>query len=57
MMETNLNTNHVENNGVSTIIHDNQIYSDVDLLKAGANEIKEDNVANVHLVWVSVIVP
>ena len=49
-METNLGTNHVENTAAPTIVHDKQIYSDADLLKAGANEIKEDNVASVQLV-------
>jgi hypothetical protein len=49
-METDLKTNHAENSGTPAVIHDSQIYSDVDLRKAGVNDNKEDNVANTHLV-------
>jgi len=49
-MEKDLDSSHVEDNNASSATHSAQVILDSDLLKAGADEIKEDNVANIHLV-------
>lgn len=49
-MEKNLNPSHVESNGTPAVVLPPQIVTDVDLLKVGADEIREDKVANVYLV-------
>ena len=49
-MEGNMKHRHVEESGAPTVVQGAQIVSEVDLVKAGADDIKEDNVANIHLV-------
>jgi len=49
-MDGYLRSIHVEDSGPPAVIQGAQIVSNVDLMKAGADDIKEDNVANVHLV-------
>lgn len=49
-MENKTALRHLENrNDLASVIPAN-IYTDEHLLKAGANGVKEDSVANVHLV-------
>ncbi len=49
-MEKDSNASHVERSDSAAVVLPPQIVSDADLLKAGADSIKEDAVANVHLV-------
>lgn len=48
-MERDLKASHVEESGNGPIVLPPQVVSDADLLKAGADRVEEDNVANVHL--------
>ena len=50
-MERDLNSRHVEDktNNDPNVVHGEQV-TDADLLKAGAEEIREDDVLNVDLV-------
>jgi hypothetical protein len=50
-MEAHLNASHLErkNENSPNVVHGGQV-TDNDLLKAGVDEIREDNVANVDLV-------
>lgn len=50
-MERGLNSSHVEqkNDHAATVFHGEQV-TDADLLKAGVDELREDNVMNVDLV-------
>jgi hypothetical protein len=52
-MERDLTSSHIEerNENTQNVVHGGQV-TDADLLKAGVEEIKEDNVANVDLVRV-----
>jgi len=54
-MEENLESSHVEESGAPTVLQGAQVVSDVDLVKAGADDIQEDNVANVHLMSLSIL--
>jgi hypothetical protein len=49
-MEKNLNSSHVERRDNPTIVHSGEVYTDEVLSKAGVEELREDTVANVHLV-------
>lgn len=50
-MERDLNAAHIEekSDNAPNVVHGGQV-TDADLLKAGIDEIREDNVANVDLV-------
>ena len=49
-MERDLHSSHIEGNGRTTVLSGARVVSDTDLLKVGAGEIREDDVANVQLV-------